>query len=336
MDSLTHVAIGACLGEAFAGRQLGKKAMAWGILAHSIPDIDFLVTPWLFTVDNFLVHRGFTHSILFTILVSLTLSLIARRLHNSYSYSFLRWFSFLAVCMTLHIVLDAFNNYGVGWFEPFSHYRISLNLIYVADPFFSIAPAVACVGLILLKSSSAYRKHCWALGLGVCVAYCGYCVINKTIATQKAVSLLAKRNISYTKFMLTPAPLQSWLWFLAAGDNTGFFTGYISVFDSKETNELRYSPKNDLLLRQIENKEEIEKLVRFSRNYYTIEQHADTILFNDLRFGQIVGWQNPSERFAFYYYLNPQLDNSLAVQRGRFAKWDRQSFRSFLNRIKGN
>ena len=28
--------------------------------------------------------------------------------------------------------IDAFNNYGVGWFEPFSHERISFNAIYVA------------------------------------------------------------------------------------------------------------------------------------------------------------------------------------------------------------
>ena len=335
MDSLTHVAIGACLGEAFAGRALGKKAMAWGILAHSIPDIDFITTPWLSTVDNLLVHRGFTHSILFTILVSLFLSIIARRLHNSYSHSFLRWFSFLTVSMTLHIVLDAFNSYGVGWFEPFSHYRVSFNLIYVADPFFSIGPGVACSILLLLNIQNSYRKLCWRLGLGISLMYCGYCAVNKTIATQLAESLLANKKIEYTRFIVTPAPLQSWLWFLAAGNDTGYFTGYISVFD-RNTSQLKYSLKNDSLLLLLEDKKEVEKLIRFSQQFYTIEQHADTILFNDLRFGQIVGWQNSAERFSFYYYLRPRMDNSLVVQRGRFAKWDRQSVHSFINRIKGN
>ena len=30
------------MGEAFAGRTVGKKAIIWGILAQSVPDIDFL------------------------------------------------------------------------------------------------------------------------------------------------------------------------------------------------------------------------------------------------------------------------------------------------------
>ena len=39
MDSITHIALGACMGEAFLDRKLGKKAMLWGALAQSIPDI---------------------------------------------------------------------------------------------------------------------------------------------------------------------------------------------------------------------------------------------------------------------------------------------------------
>jgi inner membrane protein len=79
----------------------------------------------------------------------------------------------------------------------------------------------------------------------------------------------------------------------------------------------------------------VQQLIRFSQQYYTIEKKQDTVVFNDLRFGQIIGWQNPKEKFAFHYYLQPDIDNTLVVQRGRFAKWDRRVFRTFLNRIKG-
>lgn len=44
MDSITHIAIGACMGEVFAGKQLGKQALLWGVLAQSIPDIDFIAS----------------------------------------------------------------------------------------------------------------------------------------------------------------------------------------------------------------------------------------------------------------------------------------------------
>ncbi|HNK30625.1 MAG TPA: hypothetical protein PKG65_16950 [Ferruginibacter sp.] len=46
MDSLTHIALGACVGEAFFERGFGKKAMIWGALAQSIPDIDFVAGLW--------------------------------------------------------------------------------------------------------------------------------------------------------------------------------------------------------------------------------------------------------------------------------------------------
>ena len=42
MDSITHIAFGACMGDAFSGKQLGKKALLWGVMAQSIPDIEFI------------------------------------------------------------------------------------------------------------------------------------------------------------------------------------------------------------------------------------------------------------------------------------------------------
>ena len=69
MDSLTHIALGACVGEAFFERGFGKKAMLWGALAQSVPDIDFVASFWMPTAENLLAHRGFTHSLLFAALV---------------------------------------------------------------------------------------------------------------------------------------------------------------------------------------------------------------------------------------------------------------------------
>src|SRR5450759_1887192 len=95
MDSLTHLALGACMGEAFAGRTLGKKAMLWGALAQSIPDIDFIASFWLDTSSNLLAHRGFTHSFVFCAILTPFFALLAERWHRphnirSVSYTHLR------------------------------------------------------------------------------------------------------------------------------------------------------------------------------------------------------------------------------------------------------
>ena len=82
MDSLTHIALGACMGEAFAGKTVGRKAMLWGVLAQSFPDIDFLTAFWTNTTGNLLAHRGFTHSILFCIIITPLLAFFAERWHR--------------------------------------------------------------------------------------------------------------------------------------------------------------------------------------------------------------------------------------------------------------
>ena len=65
MDSLTHIAVGALIGEVALGKKIDRKAMLWGALAQSLPDIDFVAGLWMNTSEELLAHRGFTHSILF-------------------------------------------------------------------------------------------------------------------------------------------------------------------------------------------------------------------------------------------------------------------------------
>lgn len=324
------------MGEAFAGKKVGKKAMLWGILAQSIPDIDFVASFWLNTSDNLLAHRGFTHSFLFALLITPFIAFAAYSLHKPHNISFVRWFFFIGSVIFMHDFLDAFNNYGVGWLEPFSHVRISFNTIYVADPFFSIVPGISIVLLLLLRIKNSYRKIIWKTGLLIPLFYLFYALANKLYVTNQTQKILANQNITYNKLLITPAPLQTWLWFVAAGNDSGFYTGYRSVFDTQQKMDFHFTPKNDSLKVLVKEPEQINKLIRFSQQFYTLEKRKDSLILYDLRFGQIIGWQNKTEQYAFYYYLQPDVDNTLVVQRGRFAKWDKKSFRSLLRRIKGN
>ena len=164
------------MGEAFAGKKLGKKAMLWGALAHSIPDIDFVAAFWLDTTSSLLAHRGITHSLLFCALIAVLMAWLAERWHRPHNINFKRWLLFFSVVIFIHVFIDAFNNYGVGWLEPFSHFRMSFNAIYVADPFFSIWSIVAGLALIILRRQHAKRKIWWKMGLGMSIIYLCYTV----------------------------------------------------------------------------------------------------------------------------------------------------------------
>jgi inner membrane protein len=336
MDSITHIALGACMGEAFLDRKLGKKAMLWGALAQSIPDIDFLASFWMNTSSNLLAHRGFTHSFLFVALIAVFFALIAERWHRPHNVSFKRWLLFFGGVIFIHVFIDAFNNYGVGWFEPFSHRRISFQSIYVADPFFSIWPGIAVLMLIITKHSWKQRKKWWMMGLVMSAVYLLYCIFNKTMINGDVKTILKKQNIQYSRYFTTPTAFQNWLWYVVAGNDSGYYVGFRSVFDSKKQIDFEYFPRNDHLLDSVEDHEELQKLKRFSQQFYTVEKWNDTLVFNDLRFGQIMGWQDPKGKFVFHYFLKDSADNKLVVQRGRLEGWDKNAFNLLMKRIKGN
>ncbi|HMU09787.1 MAG TPA: metal-dependent hydrolase [Ferruginibacter sp.] len=336
MDSVTHIALGACVGEAFFERGFGKKAMIWGALAQSIPDIDFIAGLWTSPAGELLAHRGFTHSILFALLIIPAFALTADKVHRPHNIAFRTWILFFAAEVFMHLFIDAFNNYGIGWFEPFSHARYSFNTIYVADPFFSLWPGIALFMLIILNRYSTKRKFWWRFGLLLPFLYLGYCSMNKIKIDREVNQAFEKQHIPHERYFTTPAPLQNWLWYVVAGNDSGYHVGFRSLFDSKREISFEYFPRNDSLLKPVMHDEEVHKLIRFSNRFYTVEKWKDTLVFNDLRFGQVIGWQHPKEKFVFHYYLQYPDDNKMVVQRGRFAGWDWEVAKNFWRRIKGN
>ena len=301
MDSITHIALGACMGEAFLDRKLGRKALLWGALAQSAPDIDFVASFWMNTSGNLLAHRGFTHSFLFVIIISVFLSLLAERWHRPHNISFRKWLQFFGGVIFAHVFIDAFNNYGVGWFEPFSHKRISFNTIYVADPFFSIWPGLACILLIVLKQTSKQRKKWWTMGLALSAVYLLYCIFNKVMIDRDTRHILQNKNIQYQRYFTTPTALQNWLWYVVAGNDSGYYIGYRSVFDRKKDIDFEYFPRSDALLDSVEDTEELQKLKRFSQEFYTVEKWNDTLIFNDLRLGR--SWAGRIPVIILYFII---------------------------------
>lgn len=336
MDSITHLALGAVVGEAIAGKSLGKRALFYGAIAQSIPDIDFLAAFWLPAVDNILVHRGFTHSFLFGIMATFVLTILSERWHRPLKIPYWRWALLFGLEILIHLLLDACNAYGVGWFEPFGHQRFSFHILFVADPFFSIGSGVSLVLLMSLDSKSHARRFWIVFGLVVTSAYFLYAIANKLYIHRDTARALEQQNIAYTRLLTTPTPGNTWLWYVVAETDSGFQVSHRSTFDARnQFLPLTYFPRRDDLLLPLESTHDVKQLKRFSQGYYTAELWGDTLVFNDLRFGQIAGWDDPKAKFVFHYYLNDPQANLMVIQRGRFSNWNRKTFRSFIERISG-
>lgn len=310
--------------------------MFLGALAQSIPDIDFVTAFWNDTASNLLAHRGFTHSILFAIMATFLFGLLAEHYHRQHKISYKVWLLFFGLQISSHLFLDLFNSYGVGLLEPFSHARFSFNTLFVADPFFSIWLAIAFTALLILKRGDSRRKFWWKFGITACSLYLFYCCLNKLETNHAVKKVLANQHIKYINYFTTPTPLNNLLWYIVARCDSGYYIGYRSVLAKKENINFHYFPTNNSLLKPVKDHEEVQHLLRFSQGYYTVEKWNDTLVFNDLRFGQIIGWHDPKENFVFHFFLqHPENSNRLVVQRGRFAKWNWKTTQSLFNKILG-
>ncbi|MCH1588128.1 MAG: metal-dependent hydrolase [Flavobacteriales bacterium] len=83
MDSLSQIVLGAAVGEAVLGRRIGNRAMVWGAVAGTLPDMDVLGKYFLSELDNLAFHRGISHSLLFCVLGALVLGWMTHRLYQS-------------------------------------------------------------------------------------------------------------------------------------------------------------------------------------------------------------------------------------------------------------
>ena len=333
MDSLTHTVLGACLGQLIGGKKFGKKAMIWSALANNIPDIDVISSLWLPPARGMLAHRGFTHSFLFLVLAAPLFAWLWTKIFKKSVISFRDWLLIFGSGMLMHIVLDAMTAYGTGWFEPFSHKRVTFNLIFVADPLFTLFFLVPAIVLWILPSDH-FRRNLWSkISVACGTVYLFTCLWNKQAVDRSAAENFKQKNISPTSYFSTPTPFNNLLWYVLAGSDTGFVAGYRSVFDRSNEIQFTYFPKNESLLDSIGAIEEKAMMVRFSEGYYSLSQLSDTVIMSDLRFGQVGGWSNPKAPFVFQYYFGKHADNSLVFQRGRMKASSSEALKTMWQRI---
>jgi inner membrane protein len=252
--------------------------------------------------------------------------------------TFKQWWLFFGVQMLVHIFIDAFNAYGTGWFEPFSSYRVALNVLFVADPLYSCPLGIAFLALLILRRDSVARKRWARFGLVLSSVYLCFCLVNKWRIDGVVERQLRQQGVRYDRYFTTPTPLNSLLWYVVAADSSGDeYTGYRSVFDAPGRPIIfRLRPRGDSLMRGLRDQRDAGYLLHFAEGYYTVERWGDTLVFNVPRFGEMRGWDDPGARFVFHYYLNDPGHNGMVVQRGRLAGWDRKAWEDFLRRIAGN
>ncbi|PSR08537.1 MAG: hypothetical protein DA408_02560 [Bacteroidetes bacterium] len=82
MDSLTQITLGAAVGEVVLGKKVGNRAMIWGAIAGTLPDLDVLANLVTDPVSALAYHRAFTHSLAYAVVIPLGLGMLVHRLYG--------------------------------------------------------------------------------------------------------------------------------------------------------------------------------------------------------------------------------------------------------------
>lgn len=335
MDSLTHIVLGAAIGEAVLGKKIGRKAMLWGALADTIPDFDVFASPCVTDAQQLLIHRGITHSFFFILLMAPLLGWLFSKWFKKSEVSWKQWTLLFFLGMFTHVLIDSMTSYGTGLFEPFSSYRVSFNTIFVADPFYTI-PFLLCILIALIAKNGSPRRVKWnKIGLWISTLYLVFTIINKWHVHDVMKTAFDDKKYASDNFITTPTPLNNFLWMAYSHDSSGSWIGYYSIFDKSKEIDFSRVNRNDSLLKPFEGDESLKILKQFSKGHYAITLVDSNVYFNDIRFGQMAGWDDSLATFPFAFRLNKNADNSAALDRGNFKMSLADAFSSLVNRVKG-
>ena len=129
MDSVTQAALGGAIGELMLGKKLGKKAAAIGAVIATIPDLDVIFMPFISDLQRLTIHRGYSHSILFSMVGAFLITYLLSRIKSTKHITKTRLWTFSWLTLFTHMLLDAFTTYGTQLFLPLSDYRVGFDSI---------------------------------------------------------------------------------------------------------------------------------------------------------------------------------------------------------------
>lgn len=334
---MTQITLGAAVGQTVLGKKVGNKALLWGALVATVPDLDVVPGYFMETVARIAFHRGPTHSLIFCLLVSPALGQLIGKIHQKESVGRWSWTKLSFWSLFTHALLDCFTTWGTQLFWPLK-YRVTIKSIFVIDPLYTL-PLLICVIWLLFKHEHRVRQRLNTVGLALSSFYLLITLMNKALMNRNFEDILKSKNISYLRYDTRPTPFNNLLWTANVETENGFYIGDYSFLDDHRDVPFFYFKKNHQLLTQLKDHPKIKELIQITNGYYTVQRHEKGVTINDLRFGQKEGSATRTGDFVFSYTIEfPQNDgnHSLAIRRQRTAiKLDKLVLKRFWQRIKG-
>ncbi|NJR44156.1 metal-dependent hydrolase [bacterium] len=285
MDSLSQIVLGAgiCAAAAPAGRL--RRALAYGAILGTLPDLDALLR-FENPVDNFVFHRSASHSLLMLSFAAPLLYALAARFDAAVRADRRRWLFGFWLALITHPLLDFCTNYGTQLFWPLDKTPYGLGSVFIIDPIYTLPLLVA--GAAALRARSAWQRLRWRRVLVSCLIF-SHSYLAWTIFAQNWVRsrILASETIPAERLGAYAAPLTSLVYRALVREPNGYREAYISVFaDQGLKPQWRHFPSADALADIAAENPDFARLQRFTHGFYKLSvDRKQRIVLSDLRMG---------------------------------------------------
>ena len=282
MDSITQALLGASVQASLLGRWQGRKALLYGAMLGTLPDLDVLID-FGDAVANTTYHRGFSHSLFVLSVVAVLLAWLVRRIRPHPDYPGMRLFVTFWLVLITHVTLDAFTTYGTQLFWPLTSAPVAWSSVFIIDPLYSVPLLLAVLAGAI--AGFAGRATRWvSAALVLTTLYLGFTLAGKQMAEQRVEALIARENLQAEQLFSAPTPFNSLLWRVVLVDGEDYYETLVSWFDSEPPQLVRL-PRREALAAVLVDSPQHARLQWFTGGVMRYDVIGDQLLVTDLRLG---------------------------------------------------
>jgi inner membrane protein len=174
---------------------------------------------------------------------------------------------------------------GTQIFWPFDTTPKALPVLFIIDPLFTLPIILGILAVLLLKRHRSLGHRLNAIGLALGLTYLIWAIGTGEFVKRRVTEKLAQQEVSYSRFISSPAPFTTLLWRVVGIDNDRYFETYFSLFDRETPLSIDFYPRNLALMTGIEEHPPVVKLEKFTRGYFAFSNADGYVIMIDLRMG---------------------------------------------------
>ncbi|MFZ1702821.1 MAG: metal-dependent hydrolase [Saprospiraceae bacterium] len=335
MDSLTQALLGATTFGFVLDKEIGKKSLWIGAFAGTIPDLDVFLAPFFHKVAFLSIHRGFSHSMFLAVLLSVVLGSIFYRYYQKKQPP-RKWMLAFFLALFTHSLLDVCTTFGTRLLSPFSNLLFSTNNIHVFEPIYTLILLGGIIYLGAKNHSKEKRQKILFVTLFLSILYLSWTFVSKSIAQQHFETDLQKQGIFYDRLMLSPTPLNSFLWHGIIKTEHGYYFGTYSLFDKRKWIHFYYEKSDNEIINMVNKNKLINTFLNYTQDFPLIRLDSmGNVNIFAVKYGPVNYLGKPEFIYPLSFYQNKLEDEFIKIDVPDKQIGPVKSFRELFKRMKG-